>query len=134
MKDINQDALDLGIKEASKLLGKRVSRGKMSEEKAAKILSAITPTLEDKALSQCDMVVEAVVELEAVKKQVLPVVESLVAESAFITSNTSTISINRLAESLQRPDRTSVVCTFLIRCTRCHWWRLFAARKPPMNP
>jgi len=104
MKDINQDALDLGIKEASKLLGKRVSRGKMSEEKAAKILSAITPTLEDKALSQCDMVVEAVVELEAVKKQVLPVVESLVAESAFITSNTSTISINRLAESLERPQ------------------------------
>ena len=104
MKDINQDALDLGIKEAKKLLGKRVSRGKMSEEKAAKILSAITPTLEDNALSHCDMVVEAVVELEAVKKQVLPAVESLVADSAFITSNTSTISINRLAESLERPQ------------------------------
>jgi 3-hydroxyacyl-CoA dehydrogenase/enoyl-CoA hydratase/3-hydroxybutyryl-CoA epimerase/enoyl-CoA isomerase len=50
------------------------------------------------------MVVEAVVELEAVKKQVLPAVEALVANNAFITSNTSTISINRLAESLQRPE------------------------------
>ena len=104
MKDINQDALDLGIKEASKLLGKRVSRGKISEEKAAQILSSITPTLEDTHISSSDMVVEAVVELEAIKKQVLPAVESLVADTAFITSNTSTISINRLAESLQRPE------------------------------
>jgi 3-hydroxyacyl-CoA dehydrogenase/enoyl-CoA hydratase/3-hydroxybutyryl-CoA epimerase/enoyl-CoA isomerase len=104
MKDINQAALDLGIKEASKLLGKRVSRGKLSEEKAANILGSITPTLDDAAISQVDMVVEAVVELEAVKKQVLPAVESLVSDRAFITSNTSTISINRLAESLQRPE------------------------------
>jgi len=104
MKDINQDALDLGIKEANKLLGKRVSRGKLSEEKAGQILSSITPTLDDNAISQCDMVVEAVVELEAVKKQVLPAVELLVADNSFITSNTSTISINRLAESLQRPE------------------------------
>jgi 3-hydroxyacyl-CoA dehydrogenase/enoyl-CoA hydratase/3-hydroxybutyryl-CoA epimerase/enoyl-CoA isomerase len=104
MKDINQAALDLGVKEASKLLGKRVSRGKLSEEKAANILGSITPTLDDAAISQADMVVEAVVELEAVKKQVLPAVESLVSESTFITSNTSTISINRLAESLQRPE------------------------------
>ena len=104
MKDINQAALDLGLKEASKLLGKRVSRGKMKEEKAAQILASITSTLEDSALSQCDMVVEAVVELEAVKKQVLPAVEALVASNACITSNTSTISINRLAESLQRPE------------------------------
>jgi 3-hydroxyacyl-CoA dehydrogenase/enoyl-CoA hydratase/3-hydroxybutyryl-CoA epimerase/enoyl-CoA isomerase len=104
MKDINQAALDLGVKEASKLLGKRVSRGKLSEEKAANILGSITPTLDDAAISQADMVVEAVVELEAVKKQVLPAVESLVSDSTFITSNTSTISINRLAESLQRPE------------------------------
>ncbi len=104
MKDITQDALDLGVKEAGKLLGKRVSRGKLSEEKAAQILSSITPTLDDEPVSSSDMVVEAVVELESVKKQVLPALESLVAESAFITSNTSTISINRLAESLQRPQ------------------------------
>jgi len=104
MKDINQAALDLGIKEANKLLGKRVSRGRLSEEKAATILASITPTLDDTAISQSDMVVEAVVELEAVKKQVLPAVEALVIDNAFIASNTSTISINSLAKSLQRPE------------------------------
>ena len=50
------------------------------------------------------MLVEAVVELESVKKQVLPAIESQVSASATITSNTSTISINRLAESLERPE------------------------------
>ena len=104
MKDINQDALDLGIKEASKLLGKRVSRGRLSEEKAADILASITATLDDAAIRSSDMVVEAVVELDGVKKQVLAAVESLVSSNAFITSNTSTISINSLAKSLQRPE------------------------------
>ena len=104
MKDIADPALDLGISEANKLLGKSVKRGKLSEEAAAQILSKITPTLEDEAIAGCDMLVEAVVELESVKKQVLPAVESQLSASATITSNTSTISINRLAESLARPE------------------------------
>ncbi len=104
MKDIADPALDLGISEANKLLGKSVKRGKLSEEAAAQVLSKITPTLQDEAIAGCDMLVEAVVELESVKKQVLPAVESQVSASATITSNTSTISINRLAESLARPE------------------------------
>jgi len=104
MKDIAQPALELGIQEAKKLLAKSVSRGKMSEDKAAQILSLINPTLADSDVATCNMVVEAVVELESVKKQVLPAIEALVDNSAVITSNTSTISINRLAESRQRPE------------------------------
>ena len=104
MKDIADPALELGINEANKLLGKSVKRGKLSEEGAAQILSKISPTLDDEAIANCDMLVEAVVELESVKKQVLPAIESQVSASATITSNTSTISINRLAESLARPE------------------------------
>ena len=104
MKDINQDALDLGVKEAKKLLAKRVSRGRLSEEKAAAILASITPTLEEGAIAQSDVVIEAVVELESVKKQVLAAVENQVADTTFIASNTSTISINQLAENLHRPE------------------------------
>lgn len=104
MKDIAEPALDLGIQEASKLLAKSVKRGKFDEQKAEKILAKIHPTLADSDIAKCDMLVEAVVELEAVKKQVLPAVESQLAASAVITSNTSTISITRLAESLGRPE------------------------------
>lgn len=104
MKDIAEPALNLGIQEASKLLAKSVKRGKFDEQKADKILAQIHPTLADGDIAKCDMLVEAVVELEAVKKMVLPAVESQLAPSAVITSNTSTISITRLAESLERPE------------------------------
>jgi len=104
MKDINQPALDLGLQEANKLLAKGVKRGKLTEDKAGQILSLIKPSLADADVAPCNMLVEAVVELESVKKMVLPAVEALLDDNAVITSNTSTISINRLAESLKRPE------------------------------
>ena len=105
MKDINQQALDLGMKEASKLLERGVQRGKITDEKADAIASRITPTLSDKDLSGSDIVVEAVVELESVKSSVLSELErTLSGSNSIMTSNTSTISITRLSESLKRPE------------------------------
>lgn len=104
MKDINQPALDLGMSEATKLLDKQVSRGRMSEEKSAKILGSIEATLENKPLASCNVVVEAVVENINVKHAVLSELEDIVSEDAIIVSNTSTIQITRLAEKLKRPE------------------------------
>ena len=104
MKDIAQPALDLGIDEATKLLGKSVSRGKLTEDKAQQLLSSISPTLVDSDITGCEILVEAVVELEVVKMQVLAAAEALLSTTSIMTSNTSTISINRLAEPLQRPE------------------------------
>jgi 3-hydroxyacyl-CoA dehydrogenase/enoyl-CoA hydratase/3-hydroxybutyryl-CoA epimerase/enoyl-CoA isomerase len=105
MKDINQPALDLGSSEASKLLNRGVKRGKLTEANAETIFSQIKPSLEDDSIAGCDMVVEAVVEIESVKAQVLASVEALLSNTcSVITSNTSTISINRLANALQRPE------------------------------
>ncbi|WP_127347304.1 fatty acid oxidation complex subunit alpha FadB [Pseudidiomarina mangrovi] len=105
MKDIRQAALDLGMKEASKILGKLVEKGRMDHNKMAKVLSSITPTLSDDAVKGVDIVVEAVVENPEVKGKVLAHVESLVSADTIITSNTSTISIDRLAKSLKDPSR-----------------------------
>ena len=104
MKDIAQPALDLGIDEATKLLGKSVSRGKLTDDKAQQLLSSIRPTLVDSDITGCEILVEAVVELEVVKMQVLAAAEALLPTTSIMTSNTSTISINRLAEPLQRPE------------------------------
>ena len=104
MKDIAQPALDLGIAEATKLLGKSVSRGKLTDDKAQQLLSSIRPTLVDSDITGCEILVEAVVELEVVKMQVLAAAEALLPTTSIMTSNTSTISINRLAEPLQRPE------------------------------
>lgn len=103
MKDIAPKAIDLGLAEAGKLLEKQVSRGKMTPAKMAAALGRIRPTLSYGDFGGVDIVVEAVVENEKVKKAVLAEVEALLKEGAVLASNTSTISITRLAESLKRP-------------------------------
>ncbi len=104
MKDINQDGINLGLKEAKKLLSKRVARGKMKPEQMADALNNIVPTLNYGDFNQVDIVVEAVVENVKVKDAVLREVEDKVSEDTIITSNTSTISIDTLATNLKRPE------------------------------
>jgi len=104
MKDIAQAGLDLGLNEAKKLLSKRVSKGKMTPEKMADVLNAIDPALSYGDFADVDLVVEAVVENPKVKDIVLREVEDVVSENTILTSNTSTISINKLAANLKRPE------------------------------
>jgi len=104
MKDINDAALQLGLDEATKLLNKRVSRGRMDSMKMAQVLNSITPTLNYGDFGSVDLVVEAVVENPNVKKAVLAEVESQLPEGAILTSNTSTISITELATALKKPE------------------------------
>ncbi len=104
MKDIAPKALQLGMGEAAKLLEKQVERGKMTAGKMAQVLAGITPTLSYGDFKAVDFVVEAVVENEKVKKSVLADVEANAKEGAILASNTSTISITRLAEALKFPE------------------------------
>jgi 3-hydroxyacyl-CoA dehydrogenase/enoyl-CoA hydratase/3-hydroxybutyryl-CoA epimerase/enoyl-CoA isomerase len=104
MKDINQAGLDLGMSEATKLLAKRVSRGRMTPEKMGAILSSISPTLTYDGFDKVDVVVEAVVENPKVKQMVLAEAEKHIDKDAVLASNTSTISITHLAEALERPE------------------------------
>ena len=104
MKDVAPKALEAGVAEATKLLEKQVERGKLTTGKLAQVLAGITPTLSYGDFGAVDFVVEAVVENEAVKKKVLAEVEALLPEHAILASNTSTISITRLAMALRRPE------------------------------
>lgn len=105
MKDINEPALELGLNEAASILNKGLQRGKVNAQKMAATLNNIVPTLEYSAIKDVELVVEAVVENPKVKSMVLAETEQHVAADAVITSNTSTISINQLAKSLQDPSR-----------------------------
>ncbi|MBC7193177.1 fatty acid oxidation complex subunit alpha FadB [Marinobacter sp.] len=104
MKDIAQEGINLGLKEAKKLLSKRVDKGKMDAGKMADVLNSITPTLNYGDFKNVDLVVEAVVENPKVKDAVLRETEDAVREDTILTSNTSTISINKLAANLKRPE------------------------------
>ncbi len=80
--------------------GKQVERGKLNTEKMARTLAAITPTMSYGDFGAVDIAIEAVVENENVKKKV-PAVEAALPDGAILTSNTSTISITRLATALK---------------------------------
>ncbi|WOJ90335.1 fatty acid oxidation complex subunit alpha FadB [Methylocapsa polymorpha] len=104
MKDIADHALDLGMTEARKLLARQVEQGRLAQDKADAILSAITPSLSYDGFDAVDVAIEAVVEDIAVKKTVLRDIEALVGARAIIASNTSSLRIGDLAEGLQRPE------------------------------
>jgi 3-hydroxyacyl-CoA dehydrogenase/enoyl-CoA hydratase/3-hydroxybutyryl-CoA epimerase/enoyl-CoA isomerase len=84
---------------------KEVERKKMSPDKMAKVLASITPTLSYADFANTQFVVEAVVENEKIKKAVLADVENVTSENTILASNTSTISITKLAEGLKRPEK-----------------------------
>lgn len=104
MKDINRDGIQLGLDEAKKQLSKRVDKGKMSADQMGDVLNNIHPTLNYGDFGDVDLVVEAVVENPKVKDSVLRETEDVIGEDKILTTNTSTISINRLAENLKRPE------------------------------
>ena len=104
MKDIIQEGIDLGMKEAKKLLDKQLARGRLDAEGMLATLSSIKPTLNYEAFGGVDIVVEAVIENTEIKKKVLAELETVVQDDAIITSNTSTISIDELATALTRPE------------------------------
>ncbi|MDO6460620.1 fatty acid oxidation complex subunit alpha FadB [Granulosicoccaceae sp. 1_MG-2023] len=104
MKDIREEALQAGLEEADKLLLKQISRGRMTPEKMAGVLNNIRPTLSYGDVAGVDLVVEAVVENPKIKQSVLAETEAALRDDAILTSNTSTISIDLLAQNLKRPE------------------------------
>ncbi|SKC34116.1 Fatty acid oxidation complex subunit alpha [Photobacterium piscicola] len=104
MKDITSEALTLGMQQAAKLLNKKLTRGRIDGLQMAATLATITPTLNYSDSNHVDIVIEAVIENPTIKAAVLADVEQQVADTTVITSNTSTIPINLLAASLQRPQ------------------------------
>jgi 3-hydroxyacyl-CoA dehydrogenase/enoyl-CoA hydratase/3-hydroxybutyryl-CoA epimerase/enoyl-CoA isomerase len=104
MKDINDQALDLGLTTAAGILTKQVERGRMNAKKMAGVLNNITPSLSYDNVKDVDIVVEAVVENPKIKGLVLAEVEGVLSDDAILTSNTSTISIDLLAKSVKRPE------------------------------
>jgi len=104
MKDITEDALSLGLSEANKLLGKQLKREKITPAGMGEVLGRIRPTLAYGDFKDVDIVVEAVVENEKIKGIVLAEVEKACPEGTILTSNTSSISISRLAHSLEHPE------------------------------
>lgn len=105
LKDIQKEALTLGLNEVSSLLNKQLTRGKISGQRQAEVLTNIQPTLFYQEIQQANTVIEAVVENPKIKSTVLSEIEAHVSDNTIMASNTSTIPISELAHALQHPER-----------------------------
>ncbi len=103
--DAKDEFIARGLGAIEKSLGKLEAKGKLAPETAASVRSRIkgSTTLSD--LASCDVVIEAVTENESVKREVLAKVDAVLKPSAILGSNTSSISITRLAAATKRADR-----------------------------
>lgn len=105
MLDTAPAALEKGVQSVSKSLLGRVEIGRMSPQEAAGSLALLSTSLTTQTLADRDVVVEAIVENEEAKKKLFAQVEPLLPPGAILASNTSTISITRMAQGLKAPER-----------------------------
>ncbi len=105
MKDLNQDALNLGLKQASLVFSKKLKRRRMSKDEFNKKMTSIAPTLNYDGFKGVDLLIEAVVENMDIKKKVFQEVEGKVSDDTLLTSNTSSLSVEEMASVLKKPER-----------------------------
>jgi len=103
--DIDTDRISAGRLAIEKNLQRQVAKGLLSDGEAVSAIKAIvaTPTLD--ALGQCDLIIEAATENEAIKSSIFANLDSKLDEHTILATNTSSISITRLAAATDRPDR-----------------------------
>ncbi|WP_294534795.1 3-hydroxyacyl-CoA dehydrogenase NAD-binding domain-containing protein [uncultured Rhodoblastus sp.] len=105
LRDIAQPALDHGVATVKNSLGRLVAREKMTQDDSDAALARIAATTAIEELRDCDVVVEAVLEKFEVKKAVIADLERVCGPETIFASNTSSISLTRIAATSQHPGR-----------------------------
>ena len=103
--DVNADAVARALQNLTKSLAKLVEKGKFSQDKADQIQANISAanTLAD--LSECGIIIEAIVENLEVKQQIFRDIEHNVAPDCILATNTSSLSVTSIAAACKRPER-----------------------------
>jgi 3-hydroxybutyryl-CoA dehydrogenase len=105
LNDISDEGLKRAVATIDKNLERQASRGKITEATRAEAMARIKTTLALPDLGACDLIIEAATEKEAVKNQIFETLAPHLAPQTILTSNTSSISITRLASRTDRPER-----------------------------
>lgn len=104
LKETTEEALTRGMAAIEKNYAGSVKKGRMTEEAMRKRLSLITPTLGFDEFADADVVVEAAFENMALKLEIFGELDKICKPSAILASNTSTLSIDRIAAATSRPE------------------------------
>jgi 3-hydroxybutyryl-CoA dehydrogenase len=103
--DVSDAAITRGKAGIEKSLERLVKKEKLTQADAAAALGRITFSTDLKAHARCDFVVEAVTESEELKRRIFKELDEVCRKEAVLSSNTSSISITRLAAATTRPER-----------------------------
>ncbi|HWP97690.1 MAG TPA: 3-hydroxybutyryl-CoA dehydrogenase [Syntrophomonadaceae bacterium] len=105
LRDIKQEFVDKGIAGIDKLLGKNVDKGKMTAEDKAAVMGRISGTVDMAPAADCDLVIEAAVEVMEIKKTIFKELDAICKPSCILASNTSALSITEIAAATGRADK-----------------------------
>jgi 3-hydroxybutyryl-CoA dehydrogenase len=105
LTDVGEAALQRGRETIDRNLSRQVTRGKIGEEDKAAALGRIRAGLDYALFSDCDMVIEAATEKEEIKREIFKKLIPALKPEALIATNTSSISITRLAAATDRPGK-----------------------------
>lgn len=105
MVDINQQAVDRGVASIGASLDRLIKKQACTSEEKSAALGRITTGTEMSALAAVPLVIEAATENETLKTSIMKQLDAVLGAEAIIASNTSSISITKLAAATKRPDR-----------------------------
>ncbi|MBI4375080.1 MAG: NAD-binding protein, partial [Elusimicrobia bacterium] len=100
-----KDLLDRAVKNIEGNLSRQAAKSVITAEQKAKALSLLKPCLGLESASDCDLAVEAVPELLALKKDVFSRLDSICPAHAILATNTSSLPVTSLAAATRRPDK-----------------------------
>ncbi|HLA95897.1 MAG TPA: 3-hydroxybutyryl-CoA dehydrogenase [Pyrinomonadaceae bacterium] len=105
MCDVKAEFVERGVANISKSLDRFVKKETMTEEQKAEVLGRIKTTTRLDDLKDCALIVEAATENFEIKKQIFEKLDSITSSEAILSSNTSSISITKIAAATKRPDK-----------------------------
>ncbi len=105
LNDVDEARIDAAMGRIEKNLDRQIGRGAISEAEKAEAMARISKAATLAAVAQCDLVIEAATENEKVKREIFAGLAPDLAPQTILTSNTSSISITRLASATDRPER-----------------------------
>jgi 3-hydroxybutyryl-CoA dehydrogenase len=105
MRDVTSEAIERGKKRIATDLDKRVQKGKMSSDEREETLKRLSTTTGLEDFKNCDFVIEAAVEQISLKGEIFRTLDQIARKEVILASNTSSISITRIASFTKRPDR-----------------------------
>jgi 3-hydroxybutyryl-CoA dehydrogenase len=103
--EVEQRFLDRSLETIRKNMGREAQKGKLSLTEMDDALARIEGTLDRSSLAECDLIVEAATEKFDVKKQIFQDLDTIAGPDVILASNTSSISITKLAAITQRPEQ-----------------------------